>query len=114
MQQNVFYGQSETSVRMNRGTILQLNKEQKCGDAMSDTKFLMFSLVVKLLYLQTMETGTSSAQRGRIPLDRGACSKMASLRFLVKVLKQVVTLSIDHQKWLLNKNNTLSGCETYY
>ncbi|KAL9979840.1 hypothetical protein ACROYT_G017560 [Oculina patagonica] len=46
------------------------------------------NLQAVLLYLQTMESGITSAQHGRIPLDHGTCSKMARLRLLVKVIKQ--------------------------
>ena len=46
--------------------------------------YLLFYLVVIHPYLQTMESGTTSAMLGRIPLDHGSCTKMARLRLLVK------------------------------
>ena len=46
--------------------------------------YLLFYVVVILLYMQTMESGTASAQRGRISLDHGSCTKMERLWLLVK------------------------------
>jgi len=57
--------------------------------------YLLFYLVVVLLYLQTMESGTTSAMRGRIPLDHGSCTKMARLRLLVEASIQVKYSTLD-------------------
>ena len=57
--------------------------------------YLLCYLVVVLLYLQTMESGTTSAMRGRIPLDHGSCTKMARLQLLEKVSKQVRHSTLD-------------------
>jgi len=43
---------------------------------------------VPLLYLQTTENGTTSAQYGKILWDHGRSTKMARLQLLAKVLKQ--------------------------
>ena len=51
--------------------------------------FFLAIVGLRLMHLQTMESGTTSAQRGRIPLDHGNCSKMAWLWLLVKALKKV-------------------------
>ena len=44
----------------------------------------MFIIVVTPVYLPTMESGITSAQHGRIPLDRGNCSRMVIWGLMVQ------------------------------
>ena len=69
--------------------MIEINKGRTWNGIRNDTSSLLFPLVALLQYLQTMESGITSARRGRIPLDHGNCTKMERLRLLVKGFKQV-------------------------
>ena len=61
-----------------------------------DMHYSLFLLLTEILrYQQTMESGTTSAQHGRTPLDHGNFTKMARWSILLikdKILKKVGAL----------------------